>query len=59
MDNLQIAHDLAVAKAVKNGSDAKEILDLYHTYISEFLTLLKKEPAKVGKATATEYPSAK
>lgn len=59
MDNFQIVHDLAVAKAVKEGSDANEILDLYHTYNDEFLTLLSKEPVKVGKATATEYPSAK
>jgi hypothetical protein len=59
MDNFQIAHDLAVAKAVKEGSGSKEILDLYHTYNDEFLTLLSKEPVKVGKATATEYPSAK
>lgn len=27
MDKLQIAHDLAVAKAVKDGSDAKEIVE--------------------------------
>jgi hypothetical protein len=58
MDNFQIAHDLAIAKAVKEGSGSKEILDLY-TYNDEFLTLLSKEPVKVGKATATEYPSAK
>lgn len=59
MDNFQIAHDLAVAKAVKEGSGSKEILDLYHTYNDEFLALLRKEPVKVGKATATKYPSAK
>ena len=56
MDNFQIAHDLAVAKAVKEGSGSKEILKLYHEYNDEFLTLLSKEPVKVGKATATEYP---
>lgn len=38
---------------------SKEILKLYHAYNDEFLTLLSKEPVKVGKATATEYPSAK
>lgn len=38
---------------------SKEILDLYHTYNDEFLALLSKEPVKVGKATATKYPSAK
>ena len=59
MDNFQIAHDLAVAKAVKEGSGAKEILKLYHTYNDEFLTLLSKEPVKVGKATAIECPSTK
>lgn len=59
MDKVKIAHDLAVAKAVKEGSVAKEILKLYHTYKDEFLTLLSKEPVKVGKATAIEYPSAK
>ena len=59
MDNFQIADDLAVAKAVKEGSGSKEILKLYHAYNDEFLTFLSKEPVKAGKATAIEYPSAK
>lgn len=40
MDINQIAHDLAVAKSVKDGSDTKEIIKLYHEYNEEFLNML-------------------
>lgn len=42
MDINQIAHDLAVAKSVKDGSDTKEIIKLYHEYKEEFLNILSK-----------------
>ncbi len=42
MDINQIAHDLAVAKSVKDGSNAKEIIKLYHEYNEEFLNILYK-----------------
>ena len=56
MDINQIAHDLAVAKSVKAGSGAKEIVELYHEYNEEFLNILSKEPIKLAKANAIEPP---
>ena len=58
MDINQIAHDLAVAKAVKAGSGAKEIVELYHEYNKEFLAILSKEPLKFAKATGIKQPHA-
>lgn len=46
MDKLQIAHDLAVAKSVKDGSDAKEIVRLYHEYNEKFLNILEQNKLK-------------
>lgn len=56
MDINQIAHDLAIAKSVKDGSDDKEIIKLYHEYKDEFLNILSKEPIKLAKANAIEPP---
>lgn len=56
MDINQIAHDLAVAKSVKYGSDAKEIIKLYHEYKEEFLNILSKEPIKLAKTNAIKPP---
>lgn len=56
MDKLQIAHDLAVAKSVKDGSDAKEIIELYHEYNEEFLNVLESKQAQIGNASATRNP---
>lgn len=58
MDINQIAHDLAVAKSVKDDSDAKEIVKLYHEYNKEFLDILSKEPIKLAKATGIKPPHA-
>lgn len=58
MDVNQIAHDLAVAKSVKDGSDTKEIIMLYHEYSEEFLNILSKEPIKLAKANAMKPPHA-
>lgn len=58
MDINQIAHDLAVAKAVKAGSGTKEIVELYHEYNEEFLNILSKEPIKLAKATGIKQPHA-
>lgn len=58
MDINQIAHDLAVAKSVKDGSDVKEIVKLYHEYNEEFLAILSKEPLKFAKATGIKQPHA-
>ncbi|WP_343019121.1 hypothetical protein [Blautia obeum] len=52
----QIAHDLAVAKSVKDGSDTKEIIKLYHEYNEKFLNVLSKEPIKLAKANAIKPP---
>lgn len=56
MDKLQIAHDLAVAKSVKDGSDAKEIIELYHEYNEEFLNILEPKQTQIGNASATRNP---
>lgn len=56
MDKEQIVHDLAVAKSVKDGSDTKEIIKLYHEYNEEFLNILSKEPIKLAKANAIKPP---
>lgn len=56
MDINQIAHDLAVAKSVKDGSNAKEIIKLYHEYNEEFLNILSKEPIKLAKTNAIKPP---
>lgn len=56
MDKLQIAHDLAVAKSVKDGSDAKKIIELYHEYNEEFLNILESKQAQIGNASATRNP---
>lgn len=56
MDVNQIAHDLAVAKSVKDGSDTKEIIKLYHEYSEEFLNILSKEPIKLAKTNAIKPP---
>lgn len=58
MDINQIAHDLAVAKSVKDGSDTKEIIKLYHEYNEEFLNILSKEPIKLAKANTIKPPHA-
>ena len=55
MDINQIAHDLAVAKSVKDGSDTKEIIKLYHEYNEEFLNILSKEPIKLAKTNAIKH----
>lgn len=52
----QIAHDLAVAKSVKDDSDTKEIIKLYHEYNEKFLNVLSKEPIKLAKANAIKPP---
>lgn len=56
MDKLQIVHDLAVAKAVKDGSDAKEIVELYRKYNEEFLNILAPNRSQSGKAVPTQNP---
>ena len=56
MDINQIAHDLAVAKSVKDGSDTKEIIKLYHEYKEKFLNILSEEPIKLAKANAIKPP---
>ena len=56
MDNLQVAHDLAVAKAVKDGSDVKEIVELYLKYNEEFLNILVPNRSQSGKAVPTQNP---
>ena len=56
MDINQIAHDLSVAKSVKDGSDTKEIIKLYHEYSEEFLNILSKEPIKLAKVNAIKPP---
>lgn len=56
MDINQIAHDLSVAKSVKDSSDTKEIIKLYHEYSEEFLNILSKEPIKLAKANAIKPP---
>ncbi len=56
MDINQIAHDLAVAKSVKDGSDTKEIVKLYHEYNEKFLDVLESEPNNLGKAKAAKNP---
>ena len=56
MDNLQVAHDLAVAKAVKDGSDANEIVELYRKYNEEFLDILAPNRSQSGKAIPTQNP---
>ena len=56
MDINQIVHDLAVAKSVKDGSDTKEIIKLYHEYNEKFLNVLSKEPIKLAKANAIKPP---
>lgn len=58
MDNFQIAHDLAVAKSIRDGSDSKEIVKLYHEYSKDFLSILSKEPIKLAKTTAIKPPQA-
>lgn len=58
MDINQIAYDLSVAKSVKDGSDTKEIIKLYHEYSEEFLNILSKEPIKLAKANAIKPPHA-
>lgn len=52
----QIAHDLAVAKSVKDGSDTKEIIKLYHEYNEKFLDILKSEPVNPGNAKGVKNP---
>lgn len=52
----QIAHDLTVAKSVKDDSDTKEIIKLYHEYNEKFLNVLSKEPIKLAKANAIKPP---
>lgn len=56
MDINQIAHDLAVAKSVKDGSDAKEIVRLYHEYNEKFLNILEPKQTQTGSASATQNP---
>ena len=56
MDINQMAHDLAVAKSVKDGSDTKEITMLYHEYNEEFINILSKEPIKLAKTNAIKPP---
>lgn len=58
MDINQIAHDLSVAKSVKDSSDTKEIIKLYYEYNEEFLNILSKEPIKLSKANAIKPPHA-
>ena len=56
MDINQIAHDLAVAKSVKDGSDTKKIIKLYHEYNEEFLDILKSEPVNPSNAKGVKNP---
>lgn len=46
MDNVQIAHDLAVAKLSGSDLPCKELCDMYRKYFNEILDYLKSEPSK-------------
>lgn len=54
MTNIQIAHDLAVAKAINSSqnSDCKEIIENYKKFYNEFLNELGSDdkPAKIMKS---------
>lgn len=46
MDNVQIAHDLAVAKLSGSDLPCKELCDTYRKYFNEILDYLKSEPSQ-------------
>lgn len=49
MDNLQLAHDLAIAKLSGSELSVKELCDKYDQYYKEILDYLNSRPTKMAK----------
>lgn len=49
MDNIQKAHDLAIAKLAGSDLPVKELCEKYDQYYEEILDYLNSAPAKLAK----------
>lgn len=56
MDNVQIAHDLAVAKLSGSDLPIKELCEKYDQYYEEILDYLKSKPTEQSKVTIIKNP---
>lgn len=50
MDNIQIAHDLAVSKLYGSNLDNDKLINKYETNYEEILAVLKSKPVIIEKA---------
>lgn len=56
MDNVQIAHDLAVTKLSGSDLKVKELCEKYDQYYKEILDYLNSKPIEPDKATVIKSP---
>lgn len=56
MDNVQIAHDLAVTKLSGSDLPIKELSEKYDQYYEEILDYLKSKPTEQSKVTVIKNP---
>lgn len=56
MENMQIAHDLAVIKLAGSDLNVKELCEKYDQYYKEILDYLNSKPVEPAKVTAMKSP---
>lgn len=56
MDNMQIAHDLAVAKLSGSELPVRELCEKYDQYYNEILKYLNSKPVEPAKVTVMKSP---
>lgn len=56
MDNVQIAHDLAVAKLSGSELSIEELYEKYDQYYKEILNYLNSKPVEPAKVTVMKSP---
>lgn len=56
MNNIQIAHDLAIAKLSGSDLPVNELCEKYDQYYKEILDYLNSKPVELAKCEVVERP---